>query len=317
MGDRRSPYGTGRAYRAEKLAVSIVPADLITACPGSHGVQQYAVIRGGRRGRALNQRQCVSSDPSTRRIEGRRHQRVLADKQDLPCTGAQRGRREHPRGHVRQDSPLLRAIERVDKDAAVFGRAVTCEIQKAAAIGKKHRIPQAVLILDYVNRSTARRLHPLDRHSFVPRKHDNAAIAPGSPKGVGNVAHRLDRAAADGNFLQLAVGEEGDIAAIGRPEWLSGVLCIGHGLKPVLVHRPQPKLSFSLGLRRHDEEAAVGRDGETLKNGGSLRHGDSGEQSRLCSLTKVDERKRRKRESQGPCRSDPNPLTQATAARNW
>ena len=46
-------------------------------------------------------------------------------------------------------------------------------------------------------------------------KENDAIAVPGASSPVGYVAHGLARAARGGNFLQLAVGEEPDKAAVG------------------------------------------------------------------------------------------------------
>ena len=129
----------------------------------------------------------------------------------------------------------------------VVSAAPRAQVQEMAAVGKKYGIPLIALGLGHVDGNAARRRDPLDRNpAGARREHDDIVTIPRSAAAVGRVAQRLRGTAAGGDFLQLALREESDVAAIGRPERIRGVLGERHRLSLKRIHRTQPELPFSV-----------------------------------------------------------------------
>src|SRR5260221_10148478 len=70
------------------------------------------------------------------------------------------------------------------------------------------------------------------------RKHDNIFTAPGAATAVRRITQGLDQTTAGGDLLELALREESDVAAIGRPEGVGGALGARHRLCPERIPGP-------------------------------------------------------------------------------
>src|SRR6266849_6403258 len=95
-----------------------------------------------------------------------------------------------------------------------------------APIGQKHRVPKSTLGLEDIRGSTSGRRDFLDsfRDHTGRRKEDHVLAVPRSAAWLGHIAQRLSRSAAGGDLLELALREEADVAAVGRPEGVRGIL---------------------------------------------------------------------------------------------
>src|SRR5690349_953104 len=133
------------------------------------------------------------------------------------------------------------------------------------AIGQKYRETGGTLGFGHVGGNAAGRRDSLDRGSAAGRrKHDHVVAAPRSATSLGCIAKRLDRTTAGSNLLTFALREESEVAAIGRPEGVRGILRTQYRLCLKCVQRPQPELTLSVDRRRNSDQAAVGGDGEAV-----------------------------------------------------
>src|SRR5215510_14771867 len=91
----------------------------------------------------------------------------------------------------------------------------------------------------------------------IARKHDHVVAIPRSSPAVGDITQRLRGAAASGNLPKLALREESDLAAVGRPEGEHRVLSVRHWLGLKRVQSAEPELTLPIYHRRDCEVTTI------------------------------------------------------------
>src|SRR3981081_2419093 len=118
----------------------------------------------------------------------------------------------------------------------------------------------ATLSLRKWGRDTTSRGKALQTTAACPGwpKHNHPLAAPSATASVGDITQVLDRAATDGDFLQLPLSEEADVPAIGRPEW---ILCLFRSRQRLgigSIERAEPQALHSIHPGGEDQVAPVG-----------------------------------------------------------
>ena len=136
-------------------------------------------------------------------------------------------------------------------------------------------------------------------HSDIARK-----IGVRSPKTLRkHFREELDLGIVEANYkvaqtlFQFATGEEPDEAAVRRPKRIRGILRERDRLPLERIHRPQPQLLLAAHRSRHDQIAAVRRNGKRMESlGHALGRGDGCPEGlfQWGNVAEVQERQRRK-----------------------
>src|SRR5262249_28210928 len=121
-----------------------------------------------------------------------------------------------------------------------------------AAVGQEHGETVITLSPCQIGRNTTGRRDSLDRSpaTTIGSKHDRIVSGPRSAASVGCVAQRLGRTTADRDLPKLSLCKESNVAAVGRPERISGILGTQHWLSLKRIQWTEPKLPLSLNRRR-------------------------------------------------------------------
>src|SRR5688572_24670043 len=107
-----------------------------------------------------------------------------------------------------------------------------------------------------------------EERTTVGRNNDRPVLAPGSPGRQIGVADRLRRTTARGNALDLPVGEEADVAAVRRPERLSGTFGPRQWRRCQRIQRLNPEhLLGPARARGKGNPAAIGRHRDVVTAG--------------------------------------------------
>ena len=105
------------------------------------------------------------------------------------------------------------------------------------------------------------RRNAIDGSVPVPSTEDHSLRAPRPVRAAGRVADLRGWAARDVHLLHHAVGDEGDVPAVGRPERAYPSIRSHQGLGRERRQRPNPDARLSFHVRRVEgEHAPVGRD---------------------------------------------------------
>src|SRR5437879_1999857 len=90
--------------------------------------------------------------------------------------------------------------------------------------------------------------HALDARAAYHgwRNDDHSLTAPGAATSVWGIAQVLDKAARHCDFLQLPLGEEADVPATGRPEWILGLFRSRQRLGIGSIERAEPEALRSI-----------------------------------------------------------------------
>src|SRR5262245_1126048 len=146
-----------------------------------------------------------------------------------------------------------------------------------AAVGQEHGIAGYIFGPHHVRGNSAGGRYSLDYSISVAglRKEDYVLAVPRSSAALEHVTKRLRRAAAGGDLLELALREKSDVAAVGRPEGVRGVVGGRHRVSLKRVQRPQPELALSIHLRRDCEETTVRGNSEAVNVGRVFRQRDA------------------------------------------
>src|SRR5262245_45138541 len=90
---------------------------------------------------------------------------------------------------IRENAPLLTAVQRTEIDAILFPRRSDLRVQKMMAIGQKYRETGEALGFGHVGGDAADRRNSLDYNLAAGRrKYDHVVAAPRSAAAVGCVA---------------------------------------------------------------------------------------------------------------------------------
>src|SRR5215471_7468643 len=143
-----------------------------------------------------------------------------------------------------------------------------------AAVGQEHWEAESTLAPCDLRGHTARGRYSLNGAATTCRKHDHVVTIPRSAPSLARIAKRLRRPAASADFLELALREEPDVAAVGRPEGISGVLAARHRLSLKPVNCPQPELTLAIHRRRDCNVTPIRRNGKAVNAGRVFRQRD-------------------------------------------
>src|SRR6185503_12934839 len=94
--------------------------------------------------------------------------------------------------------------------------------------------------------------------------YDHPLAVPRAAASVQGIAQVLDRAATDRDFLQLSLGEEADVPAIGRPKRILALFRSRQRLGIGSIERTEPEALRSIYSGGEDQIAPVGRKGEAV-----------------------------------------------------
>src|SRR5215510_1293003 len=97
------------------------------------------------------------------------------------------------------------------------------------AVGQKHGKAGCTVGRGYIRRYAAGGRYSLNG-TPNGRKDDHIVAIPRCSPALSRVTQRLRRAATGGDLLELALREESDLVAVGRPEWVRSVVSTGHRL---------------------------------------------------------------------------------------
>src|SRR5262249_4568573 len=100
-------------------------------------------------------------------------------------------------------------------------------------------------------------------HTTSRASEDNYAFGvPGTTQNrIWRIAQSLRGSSRDADFLEFSCASEGDETAVGRPEWIAGILCSLDGPRLHRVHVADPKNVASIGTRCGEGHVtAVGRN---------------------------------------------------------
>src|ERR1700757_3941803 len=169
-------------------------------------------------------------------------------------------------GWTREQELVFLAVERGPEDSRIRGRGlrvVRSQIEEVLAVGKK---PWPAVSREFVrqrsewSRRSARGGNLKKRFRESRREHDGAIRAPAAAAPHGCIANRKSSAARDVRPLQLAIREECDRAAVGRPEGKTRFFGTRDRFRHELVEGAQKELVLSLRPGREPNVLAVGRD---------------------------------------------------------
>src|SRR5262249_9952658 len=270
--DRWLPNGASRAYSFAELTAAVVPLHLVV--PDTYAlIQQHSrfrhcdrsVVGSGGEGNAFGDRKHLAHDLSPHRVEGLGHQRVLSDKQQT-ASGKDYA------GLVGQYALVLFAIQRAPIDAILFYRYASDQIKKMAAVRQKHGKAGYTVSGDPARGGNATgSRYSLNCSKSTGGKHDHVIAIPRSSATVERGAQRLHRTAASGDLLNPVLREESDVMAVGRPEWVRGVLGSQHRLSLKCVHGPQPELTLTIHYRRDCDVTTIRGNREAVNPAGIFR----------------------------------------------
>ena len=160
-------------------------------------------------------------------------------------------------------------VQRAEVDPALPLAASSAHIpvgpEKMTPVWQKLREAAAHAFLGFVparnrGRLTAALGDPLDLAEGRRREDDHPVAVPASAPPVFGVAQRLWRPARQGDFLQLALGEEADVEVVRRPEGVLGLIGSRHLPLLARLQRMGPQPSCASQLPHSDRYmAAVGR----------------------------------------------------------
>ncbi len=208
----------------------------------------------------LRQRHRLAGQPEPVGIEGLRHQRALANVEQVAA-----GRGIGDARLVARDEHLgLRSVQGAGHQGVVLGHPGAGEVDEVAAIRQEDRpavvalAPGLVEVRDHLVGAAARR-DPVDRRGRRGREEDHPGAAPGAAAAVVGAGERLRRTAREIHPHELAVGEEAEGAAVGRPEREPGALGAGKGPGLQRGERAHPDLAPALRAGDEGELAAVRR----------------------------------------------------------
>src|SRR5262245_24210407 len=164
---------------------------------------------------------------------------------------------------------LLRRVERTDVDAHLLllcARSETCDvIEEVASVRQKERPPVGGL--------AARGVEPRNSdwetagsgnaiQHVKAREEDHALSIPGPAAAFRHIAKRLRRSARGVDSLELAIGEESDGTAVGRPEGEGGILRAGKRLHGERIQGTDPEETLAGSIPGHEGDSGpVGREG--------------------------------------------------------
>ena len=251
------------------VAVRVQPGGLLAAVL-ARLVDERPVVRCRERaetvalrvGHLLGDRERVAGRPDGLGVERLGHQAPVPQEEQEP-------RRRVDRIAVGgNEEAVLLAVQRSDVDAVGVlggGERVPGEVQEAAAVGEEVRPPVARLLAVRVDLGerhggAARRLHLVEALLNVGGEDDHTVRTPAPAAARRGGAHRLRRAAAGVDLLELRAGKVRHEAAVRRPEGKRRVVRALERLRGERVERTHPEQlsAGGIGCGEH-HPGAVGR----------------------------------------------------------
>ena len=199
---------------------------------GEHAVARHREAREADRVRAdlLGERDRLARRLHGLRVERLRDERPVAHEEEIAR------RRVGDERLRRRERLRLRRVERADPVRAVVRLLVDRHVEEVAAVRQKLRPADLHLLargvrLDGDGGRSARGRDALDRIVARAVEEDHALRAPGPVGARRRVADLLRRPARDVDLLELAVREEAEEPAVGRPEGARRSLRAGERLR--------------------------------------------------------------------------------------
>ena len=208
----------------------------------------------------LGERHGLPRDFPRARVEGLSDECPVAHEEEVA------GRRVLDKGLGRRQLRLLLGVDRADPVRGVLRLLAGHEVEIVLGVREKLRPADRRLLLRRVEchgggPGASRRRDAVERIVARAVPQDDPLGAPRSVRAAGGVADLGGRSAGDVDLLHHALGDERDVAAVGRPERTRAALRAHEGLRREGVQRPDPDARLPLQVGRVEgEQAPVGRD---------------------------------------------------------